>query len=84
MPVSEILARVTSTKKITAEDAIAARRAVYGNDGRIDPHEIEAAQWFDRDKVRKAVLEPGADKGFFVPPPMAIAHQLIRAWSESE
>jgi hypothetical protein len=41
MPVSEILARVKSTGKVTTEDALAARRAVYGNDGAIDPHEIE-------------------------------------------
>jgi hypothetical protein len=42
MPTSEILTRVRATGKITAEDALAARRAVYGNDGAIDGHEFEA------------------------------------------
>jgi hypothetical protein len=41
MPVSEVLAHVKATGKVTAEDALAARRAVYGNDGAIDPQEIE-------------------------------------------
>lgn len=41
MPVSETVARVKSTGKVTAVDILAARRAVYGNDGAIDPHEIE-------------------------------------------
>ena len=42
MPTSDILTRVRATGKITAEDALAARRAVYGNDGAIDGHEFEA------------------------------------------
>ena len=41
MPVSDILARVRSTGIITTEDALEARRAVYGNDGTIDSGEIE-------------------------------------------
>jgi hypothetical protein len=67
MPVSEILARVKSTGKVTAEDALAARRAVYGNDGAIDPHEIEGLFAVD-EAAREAdpawrmlLVEAGAD-----------------------
>ncbi|MCP4002734.1 MAG: NAD(+) diphosphatase [bacterium] len=49
----------------------------------VDRHELEDARWFEREKVLRAVREPGSDKSFFVPPPMAIAHELIRAWAES-
>jgi len=46
----------------------------------IDQEEIAEARWFSRDAVR-AVME-GRDKGFWIPPPMAIAHQLIKSWVE--
>ena len=42
MPSSDILARVRATGKVTADDALEARRVVYANDGTIDSHEIEA------------------------------------------
>ncbi len=45
----------------------------------VDAHELEAARWFTRDEVR-AALEDRADFG--VPPPLAIAHQLIRHWAD--
>jgi NAD+ diphosphatase len=35
-----------------------------------------------RADVRKSLAQPGAG-GMFVPPPMAIAHHLIRSWAES-
>jgi hypothetical protein len=41
MPTSEILARVQSSGRVSAEDALAARRIVYRDDGAIDPNEIE-------------------------------------------
>ncbi len=44
----------------------------------IDRAEIEEARWFSRDVLR-AALE-GRTKEVMVPPPMAIAHHLIRAW----
>jgi NAD+ diphosphatase len=43
----------------------------------IDPHELESARWFTRDQVRAALEDRGE---FGVPPPLAIAHQLIRYW----
>jgi NAD+ diphosphatase len=47
---------------------------------RIDSHELEEADWFTRDEVSNALAGPTARLA--VPPPMAIAHQLIRAWAE--
>jgi hypothetical protein len=41
MTTSEILARVKSRGTVSADDAMAARRAVYGDDGAINPNEIE-------------------------------------------
>ncbi|TNE36292.1 MAG: NAD(+) diphosphatase [Alphaproteobacteria bacterium] len=62
----------------------------------IDPNELAQAVWFDRDVVRDAVkaAEAGAGLGLnrrgpreaplWVPPPMAISHQLIKAWAFEE
>ncbi len=44
----------------------------------VDRHELEEAAWFTREQVSKALAAPTADLA--VPPPMAIAHHLIRAW----
>jgi NAD+ diphosphatase len=49
----------------------------------VDGHELDDARWFPRDQIQKAIAAGGGVDGFFVPPPMAIAHVLIRAWSES-
>lgn len=48
----------------------------------IDPAELEAARWFDRSEV-SAMLE-GAHPEAFCPPPLTIAHHLLRAWVEGE
>lgn len=44
-----------------------------------DGVEIESAEWFTREEL-KAVLENRGDGKLWVPPPLAIAHQLIRSW----
>jgi len=49
----------------------------------VDRTELEDARWFSREVVLRALREPGADPTFFVPPAMAIAHHLIKAWAES-
>jgi NAD+ diphosphatase len=48
----------------------------------VDKSELEDARWFSRSEIRKSLEQPGAG-GMFVPPPMAIAHHLIRSWAES-
>jgi len=47
----------------------------------IDPKELEAARWFDRDEVATMLARTHPD-GLFTPPPVAIAHHLIRAFVE--
>ena len=48
----------------------------------VDRHELAEARWFSREEIAKALAEPGPDRELFVPPPLAIAHHLIKAWSE--
>ena len=47
----------------------------------IDDHELQDARWFDKDDIRDRLLNPEAHTDFSLPQPMAIAHQLIRAWA---
>jgi NAD+ diphosphatase len=47
-----------------------------------DQTELEAVKWFTKDEAR--ALIKGELDGFFAPPPLAIAHQLIKAWAEEE
>ena len=48
---------------------------------RLDDKELDDARWFPLELVRKALAAGGSADGLFVPPPMAIAHQLIRFWA---
>ena len=47
----------------------------------IDRDELEDARWFLRDEVRLMLNRRHPDE-LTTPPPMAIAHHLIRAWAE--
>jgi NAD+ diphosphatase len=49
----------------------------------VDREELEDARWFDRDEVTAMLLRnhPG---GLTTPPPVAIAHHIIRAWVEND
>jgi NAD+ diphosphatase len=49
----------------------------------VDPAELEGARWFDRDEVALMLLRRHPD-GLGTPPPVAIAHHIIRAWVEGE
>lgn len=52
------------------------------------------AQWYDRNTLREAVRDAAdlsehpyvtdtvPERGFFIPPPIAIAHHLIKSWVE--
>lgn len=63
----DVLSRVKRSGRVSSEDALEARRAVYGSDGRIDPAEIEALFRIDEaaddsDPAWAALLaEAGAD-----------------------
>jgi NAD+ diphosphatase len=50
---------------------------VEGDALTIDLHELESARWFTREEVRAALERRGE---FSAPPPLAIAHQLMRSW----
>ncbi len=45
-----------------------------------DQTELEAVRWFTRAEARDLVA--GKIEGAFAPPPSAIAHHLIKTWSE--
>lgn len=57
----------------------------------VDGNELSDAQWFDKADLAEAVEHaakggrlPGPKSAaLWVPPPMAIAHQLVKAWVES-
>jgi NAD+ diphosphatase len=47
----------------------------------VDREELEDARWFSRDEV--ALMFKGQHpQGIMIPPPIAIAHHIIRAWVE--
>jgi NAD+ diphosphatase len=49
----------------------------------IDQAELEDARWFTREEVAAMLMRRHAG-GLATPPPMAIAHHIIRAWVESD
>lgn len=60
---------------------IGALAEVENNAERIDTHELESARWFTREDA--GALIAGRFEGAFCPPPFAIAHQLLKTWSEA-
>ena len=54
------------------------------DDLKFDPDELDHARWFTREEVRRAVESPDPSLGFSIPGRIAIAHHLIRDWSELE
>jgi NAD+ diphosphatase len=48
----------------------------------VDKTELDDARWFTRAQVLAALRSPG-EAELFVPPPLAIAHHLIRTWAEA-
>lgn len=54
---------------------------VTNEDLTVDPDELDSARWFSREEIRQA-LESPESVDFGVPGRIAIAHHLIKAWSE--
>jgi NAD+ diphosphatase len=48
-----------------------------------DEAELTDCRWFSRAEVKTMIARTHSD-GLFIPPPFAIAHQLIKAWAEYE
>lgn len=61
---------------------IGVRAEALDDDVRIDPAELEYARWFDREEVAH-LLGGDHPRGLFAPPPIAIAHHLLRAFVET-
>jgi NAD+ diphosphatase len=49
----------------------------------VDKQELEDARWFSRDEVASMLMRQHPD-GLTAPPPVAIAHHIIRAWVDNE
>ncbi len=49
----------------------------------VDKQELEDARWFSRDEVGRMLMRQHAD-GLTTPPPVAIAHHIIRSFVEGE
>jgi NAD+ diphosphatase len=49
----------------------------------VDLAELEGARWFDREEVALMLLRRHPE-GLGTPPPVAIAHHIIRAWVEED
>ena len=54
-----------------------------GRDFKVDENEIVEARWLERDLARQLIKGEGIG-GVWVPPQIAIAHHLIKAWCEAE
>ena len=52
-----------------------------GRDFKVDENEIVEARWLERDLARQLIKGEGIG-GVWVPPQIAIAHHLIKAWAE--
>jgi NAD+ diphosphatase len=46
----------------------------------IDGNELSDAKWFSREEIRDSLQRKGGD--LRMPPPLAIAHQLVKSWIE--
>jgi NAD+ diphosphatase len=58
---------------------IGAIAEVAGDTHKIDEEELESARWFTRQEA--VLLVEGKHPDAFAPPPLAIAHQLLRTWA---
>ena len=49
----------------------------------VDREELEDARWFSKDEIESMLMRKHP-QGLSTPPPIAIAHHIIRAWVEDE
>jgi NAD+ diphosphatase len=59
---------------------IGALAEVENDAEKIDTVELESGRWFTREEARQLIA--GKHPDAFAPPPFAIAHQLLKTWSE--
>lgn len=62
---------------------IGAHAEAVTRDLAVDYGELEGARWFSKDEVATMLMRRHKD-GLTTPPPLAIAHHIIRAWVEGD
>jgi NAD+ diphosphatase len=62
---------------------IGCRAEALNDDIRMDDQELVDARWFSKDELAGMLMRKHPD-GLTCPPPVAIAHQIIRDWVESD
>jgi NAD+ diphosphatase len=62
---------------------IGAHAEAISRDIVVDRAELEDARWFSKDEVVAMLMRRHPD-GLTTPPPVAIAHHIVRAWVENE
>lgn len=62
---------------------IGAHAQALSQDITVDRAELEDARWFDKAEVASMLIRHHAG-GLITPPPVAIAHHIIRAWVDGE
>ena len=48
----------------------------------VEQDELEAARWITRDEARQVLA--GTHPDIYAPPPMAVAHHILKAWAERD
>ncbi|MBB35365.1 MAG: hypothetical protein CME88_02935 [Hirschia sp.] len=46
----------------------------------VDETEIEQARWFSREEIRDILA--GKHQEIFSPPPLAVAHHILKEWAQ--
>ena len=62
---------------------IGAHAEAVTRDVTVDHKELEGARWFSKDEAASMLLRRHKE-GLTAPPPVAIAHHIVRAWVEGE
>lgn len=83
IPVGEVRYQASQPWPFPSSLMIGCMAQALGEAITVDKSELEDVRWFPRETVLRALADPSADVGFFMPPPMAIAHHLIKIWAES-
>lgn len=80
LPVTQVRYHATQPWPFPASLMIGCHAEVDHMDFTVDEKELAEARWFSRDELKRAMV---GDSDLMVPPSMAIAHQLIKAFVEA-
>ena len=48
----------------------------------VEQDELEAARWITREEARQVLA--GTHPDIYAPPPMAVAHHILKVWAERD